>query len=104
VLGIGWGYIAGDRMLDSNADTKGRRITIDLTPAAVTELDKLRVLTGLTTADLFRYAFTLLRIYVQAKEEGQEVRLVDPKGGGTTTRLELPITVPVKYGDKAHAR
>ena len=91
-------------MPNPDSEAKGRRITIDLTAAAVGELDKLRSLTGLTTAELFRYAFALLRIYVQARASGQEVRLVDPTGAGTTTRLELPISVPLNSGEKSHAR
>jgi hypothetical protein len=72
---------------------KGRRVTIDLTPAAVKELDRLRKLTGLTTADMFRHAFSLFRIYVEAKERGQEMQLVDPKHEDNITRLELPVII-----------
>lgn len=86
-------------MVSSKAEEKGRRITIDLTGAAVSELDRVKKATGLSTADIFRYAFTLLRIYVQAKASGQEVRIVDPKGVVTPTRLELPITVAAEGRD-----
>lgn len=91
-------------MANTELESKGRRITIDLTRAAADELDKLKRVTGLTTAELFRYAFALLRIYVQAKESGQEVRLVDPKGVITTTRLELPIAILSAETERPHAR
>lgn len=72
---------------------KGRRVTIDLTPAAVKEVDRLRELTGLTTADMFRHAFSLFRIYVEAKQRGQEVQLIDPEREDSITRLELPVVI-----------
>lgn len=78
---------------------KGRRITVDLTPAATAEVDRLRSVTGLTTADLFRHALTLLRIYVQAKEKNQQVHLVGPKPDDLPTQLELPV--PLSPGTNA---
>jgi len=71
---------------------KGRRVTIDLTPAATREVDRLKQLTGLSTADIFRHAITLFRIYVDAKQKGEEIYLVDPREE-KRTRLELPISV-----------
>lgn len=74
---------------------KGRRVTIDLTASAVGELDRLRELTGLTTADLFRNGFSLLRLYIQAKERGQSFIVADDDEPTTVvTRIELPFIVP----------
>lgn len=73
---------------------KGRRVTVDLAPAASQEVDRLRSLTGLTTADLFRCALALFRIYVGAQQRGLEVRLVDPAKPDVVTRLELPVFTP----------
>ncbi len=73
---------------------KTRRLSIDLVPAAAQEVDQLRELTGLTTAELFRYAFTLLRIYIRSRCAGQELHIVDPERPNELTRLELPISVP----------
>jgi hypothetical protein len=70
---------------------KGRRVTIDLSAAAAQEVDRLRSVTGLTTADLFRYALALVRIYVGAQQRGMELRLVDPAKPDVVTRLELPV-------------
>ena len=74
-------------------DQKGRRVTIDLTPAATREVDRLRDVTGLTTADVFRHALSLLRIYVDAKAAGREFELVDRAGEQPNTRIELPLAI-----------
>lgn len=76
---------------------KGRRVTIDLSASAVDELDRIRELTGLTTADLFRNGFSLLRLYIQAKEKGQTFVVAgsdDPTS--VVTCIELPFVVPPK--------
>ncbi|MBN8625717.1 MAG: hypothetical protein J0M17_09530 [Planctomycetes bacterium] len=80
--------------MSSDAEIKGRRVTIDLTAAAALEVDRLRELTGLTTADLFRNAFSLFRIYVQARERGEEMCIVDPDDNhAIRTRIELPVVL-----------
>ena len=76
---------------DDHEVAKGRRVTIDLACAAAQEVDRLRAITGLTTADLFRYALALVRIYIDAQQRGVEVRLVDPANAGVVTRVELPV-------------
>lgn len=68
----------------------GRRVTIDLTPAAVAELDLVKNITGITTADIFRHAFTLLRIYVDERQKGNFLMSFDPNED-ERTRIELPI-------------
>ncbi len=80
-------------MPNNETETRGRRISLDLTAAAASEVDKLKTLTGLTTAEIFRHAFSLLRIYVQARKNGQEIRIVDPRNNGAQTRLEFPIDI-----------
>lgn len=75
----------------SETSPKGRRVTIDLTAAAAREVDKLKASTGLTTADLFRHALSLLRLYVEARAENRQVHLVDPTRGSAAIRVELPI-------------
>lgn len=69
---------------------KGRRITLDLTAAASTEVDRITNETGLTIADVFRHSFTLLRIYREAKQEGKVMRIVDPKNPRTQVQIEIP--------------
>lgn len=73
--------------------SKGRRVTIDLTPPLTAELDRLKGMTDLSTADVFRYAISLFRIYVDAKTQGEDLRIVNPSSPNIQTRIELPISV-----------
>ena len=72
---------------------KGRRVSIDLTEPATREVDRLRRITGLSTADLFRHALALFRLYVNAKAEGREIAIIDPKQEGYRSQIELPVHV-----------
>jgi hypothetical protein len=74
-------------------EKKGRRVTIDLTPGATAEVDRLTKLTGLTTADVFRYALTVFRIYVDEKVKGRNMNFSDPNNREITTQVELPISI-----------
>jgi hypothetical protein len=87
-------------MTSENASqaAKGRRVTIDLTPAAANEVDRLRDVTGLTTADLFRHALSLFRIYVDVRERGQQLCVLDPDKDKIHTRLELPLMMSSSRG------
>ncbi len=80
-------------MAQTVSEPRGRRVTVDLTPAAAQELDRLRSVTGLSIAELFRTALSLLRIYVQAQMNHQEIRIVDPKAEAVQTRIEVPTLV-----------
>ena len=77
----------------SNSHRKGRRCTIDLTRGATEEVDRIKDTFGLTTADLFRYALTLLRIYVAARLENKQVQIVSPDNPTTVQVIELPLFV-----------
>lgn len=79
--------------MEEREEQKGRRVSIDLTPPAAREVDRLRNLTGLTTADVFRHALSLFRIYVDAKQAGREVVILDPKQEGTRSQIELPLLI-----------
>jgi hypothetical protein len=72
-------------------EREGKRVTIDLSPAASDELDRLRNLTHQTTASIFRTALTLFRLYVKAKAEGKDVVFQDPRHPEKQTQLEFPI-------------
>ena len=72
---------------------KTKRVSVDLAPAASAEIDRMRATTGLATADLFRHAITLLRIYLDARRDGKEFRIVDPSNLGDQVRLEMPISI-----------
>ncbi len=83
----------------SSQAAKGRRVTIDLTSAAASEVDRLRSVTGLTTADLFRHALSLFRIYVDVRERGQQLCVLDPDKDEIHTRLELPVMISSSRGE-----
>lgn len=70
-----------------------RRVTIDLTEEAADEMDRIRQSTGLSISEVFRHSFTLLRLYLEAKEERKEMRIVDPRRPRDQVRIELP-TIP----------
>lgn len=72
---------------------KSRRVSVDLSAPAAAEIDRLRELTGLTSADLFRHSISLLRIYIDARVEGKELRIIDPCDSSEQVRLEFPISV-----------
>lgn len=74
-------------------DTKTKRVTIDLTVPASKEVDRLKEVTGLTTADIFRHALTLFRIYVKAKGDDSEVLIVNPSDPNKRTSIELPVEI-----------
>jgi hypothetical protein len=79
----------------SQTDPKGRRVSVDLSTAAAAEVDRLRALTSLSSADLFRFALTLFRLYVDAKQSGCHLGIVGPEND-VRTRIELPFLVPVE--------
>ena len=82
-------------MMDNAASEKGRRVTIDLTPAAAKELDRLKAITGQSTANTFRYALTLLRDIVDGARAGREIRLVD-SATKVVERIKLPFIIDLE--------
>lgn len=79
-------------MANESSD-KGRRVTVDLTAAAAAEVDRLRTITELSVAEIFRHALTIFRIYVNAKQRGEQLHIVAEDGAGLATRIELPFVV-----------
>jgi len=73
---------------------EGRRCTIDLTPAAAAEVDRICSMFDLKIADLFRYSLLLMRIYGDAVSEGRQMRLVSRKDPNEIQVVELPLFVP----------
>ena len=73
-------------------EPRGRRISVDLTATAAHEVDRLRAITELSTADIFRHALTIFRLYVNAKQKGQQLIIADPKNQQNTL-VELPVLV-----------
>jgi hypothetical protein len=71
---------------------KGRRVTIDLTPSAAEEIDRLAKDLGVSTPDVFRQSFSLFRLYVNARKEGKKlVILDDAKTPKEMVQLELAL-------------
>ena len=78
---------------DNESEAKGRRVSIDLTAPAAAQVDRLRNVTGLTTADIFRHALALFRIYVQVRQSGRELVIIDPQNENVRSQIELPLVV-----------
>lgn len=68
---------------------KERRVTIDLSPQAAGEIDRIKAMLGNTTADIFRHSFSLYRLYVDAKAKGKTMCIIEKDQ--TLTRIELPM-------------
>ncbi len=80
------------------ASRKGRRVTIDLTPASAEEVGRIAELVGVSVPDVFRQSFSLFRFYVDAKMEGKSLAIVDAKNLGEVRLLELALPNPIKKG------
>ena len=76
-----------------SARSKGRRCTIDLTPAASAEVDRMCGTYHLKIAELFRYGLLLMRIYGDAMKEGKQMRLVSRKDPNEVQVVELPLFI-----------
>ena len=81
-----------------NPDTKGRRVTIDLTSAAASEVDRLRIVTGLTHGRRIPLRIDSGSYLCRCKAAGHELQIVDPSGNERDVRIELPVQIagPVK--------
>jgi hypothetical protein len=70
------------------------RVAFDLTPAMENEVNRILDQTDLgTKPELFRRAFTLLRIHVDAALRGREIYMVDPEKPTDRYVITLPFTV-----------
>lgn len=79
-----------------------RRYTIDLTGAAVGEIEKIKEIFSLSAADIFRFALVLIRIYVEARLEKKKIQIVDPNDPQATETIVLPFFAPAAehFSDK----
>jgi hypothetical protein len=86
-----------EKMADQQpASRKGRRVTIDLTPAAAEDVGRIAELVGVSAPDLFRQSFSLFRLYVEAKIDGKSLAIVDSKNPAEVRLLELALPNPIK--------
>ena len=86
--------------MDRKTCEKGRRCTIDLTPAASEEVNRICKMFGLKIADLFRYSLLLMRIYGDAVTEGKQMRLVNRKDPNEIQVVELPLFMSLSRESK----
>ena len=77
-------------MIDENLNPKrGRRVTIDLSPAATEEIERIAAEVGTSVPAVFRQSFGLFRLYVQAMKAGQRMIIEDPKDVSERRQIEL---------------
>jgi hypothetical protein len=78
----------------ANRSEANTRVAFDLSPAMAEEVDRIMALTDLgSKPEVFRRAFTLLRIHVEAAERGREVYMVDPDRPSEKFIITLPFNV-----------
>jgi len=88
----------------NKAHAQGRRCTIDLTPAAAQELDRICSTFNLKISELFRYSLLLMRIYHDAVLGGKQMRLVSRTDPNEIQVVELPLfAVPSSSVERAIA-
>ena len=78
---------------------RGRRVTIDLTPAAAEEVEQIAELVGTSVPDLFRQSFSLFRLYVNAKREGEYLAVISKDNPSRIRQLELALPNQIKQVD-----
>lgn len=80
-------------------DLKERRVAFTIPPTTAAEVDRIIKCTDLQKqTEVFRTALTLLRIHVDAAQNGMEVQLVDPTGEKDNLLIALPFTVTRESG------
>jgi len=68
------------------------RVAFNLSPAMKTEVERILGVTDLgSSPEVFRRAFSLLRIHVNAALAGEKITLIE--SDGSKSRLTLPFTV-----------
>ncbi len=101
--------LKGDKAVDSNTNKmdnkkktneKGHRYTLDLTPGASEEVNRICKMFDLKIAELFRYSLLLMRIYGDAMVEGKQMRLVSRDNPNEIRVVELPLFLSQKSEEK----
>src|SRR5580765_5229003 len=84
-----------DQMAEANTSrdkSQTPRIAFELTPAMAEELDRILAITDLgSKPEVFRRAFTLLRIHVDAALRKREIYMVDPNRPNERYIITLPF-------------
>jgi len=85
-------FIIGAKQMATNEVPS--RITIDLTPDARQEVQRIIDATSLSDApEFFRKAMTLLRIHVDAAQAGKEIVMINPAPPNERDNIVLPFDV-----------
>jgi len=72
--------------------TTNPRIAFELTPAMADEVERIMGVADLKSKpEVFRRAFTLLRIHVDAEIRGREIYMVDPERPNERYLFTLPF-------------
>lgn len=73
-------------------ETPARRVAFNMAPAMATEVERILKITDLGSApEVFRRAFTLLRIHVDAACKNRRVYLLDPANPAEKLVITLPF-------------
>lgn len=73
-------------------ETPARRVAFNMAPAMAAEVDRILKITDLGAApEVFRRAFTLLRIHVDAARKSQHIYLHDPANPSDKFVITLPF-------------
>ena len=91
---------------DKLAKDKPTRVAFDMAPAMAAEVDRIMSVSDLSKApEVFRRAFTLLRIHVDAALQGQQIIRVDPANPSERYLITLPFVVNRDAGEhSSHGR
>ena len=74
-----------------------RKIAFNITPAMNDEVERILSVTDLESKpEVFRRAFTLLRIHIDAYQRGRETYMVDPDTPNDRYLITLPFSVQRK--------
>ncbi len=102
-------------MAVDNESVKGRtrkseksippRVVFEMTPPMIAEVERILSVCDLGKApEVFRRAFTLLRIHVDAALRGQQIIQVDPENPSERYIITLPFVVRKPEESPTHGR
>lgn len=88
--------LAWNENLDAKDNMTPQRVAFELKPAMADELDRVSNVTGLhSRPEIFRRAFTLLRIHIDAAMRGHQIYMVDPDKPDEKYIVTLPFTCKI---------
>jgi len=79
------------KSLPSKPSEGPRRYTIDLTPAAAEEVERIQKMFSLNIKDVFRFGLLLIRLYADAVRDKEEIQIVNPEKPNVVKVIKLPL-------------